>query len=252
MTRGAGAGSPFDELADDYDVGRPRYPDELFDAVASLSGVGWPGARVVDVGAGTGISSRAMLRRGARVLAVDVGPGMLATLRARDPAPVAVMATGERLPLRENSADLLTYAQAWHWVKSAVAATEAARVLRPGGALALWWNDVTADGERWFEEQQEMLEAWSPGYSRDYRENDYTAGLADAAVFRRIDTWSHRWERRLDFATYERWTRSKSYVAALGDRLEEFIARNRAALQAAFPDGVVCEPFVTRLWVAHP
>lgn len=243
--------SRFDPLADDYAAGRPTYPDALYDAVAALAGVPWPGARVVEVGAGTGIATRAMRERGARVLAVDVGPAMLARLRAHAPGVPAVLGRAEALPVASGAADLVAFAQAWHWVDVPRAVAEVVRVLRPGGALAVWWNDVDARGERWWEEQHDRIEAGNPGFTRTYRDEDYGSGIAATGAFRSIEFWAGSWERRLDLDTYERWLRSKSYVAELGDGLERFLTQERASLLRAFPDGVVREPFRVRLWVAR-
>jgi SAM-dependent methyltransferase len=243
--------SPFDALAHDYDAARPRYPDQLYDAVADLSAVAWRGARVADVGAGTGIASRAILARGARVVAVDIGEGVLGVLRDRDAAPVAVIGDAHHLPLRAAAVDLVTFAQAWHWVDVPRAAAEVARVLRPGGALAVWWNEVDAVGEPWWDEQQERLEAGSPGYVRSYRERPYGDELAATGAFAAVTAWHGRWQREIDLDTYERWLRSKSYVAALGDGLADFLAAERESLSRAFPDGIVREPFAVRLWVAR-
>lgn len=237
--------SLFDPLVDAYDAARPPYPDALYDALPHLSG-----AFVVEVGAGTGIATRGLLARGARVLACDLGPAMLRRLVDRTPAfAAAVVADGARLPVRDGVADLVCYAQAWHWMDAAVAAPEARRVLRPGGALACWWNDVDAADTTWWRNQQDRLETWNEAYTRGYRDTDFAAALA--SYFADVTTVEFRWTRTLDRDTYITWLRSKSYVAALGDRLEEFLAAERASLAAAFPDGDVREPFRTRLVLAQ-
>ncbi|CAM5701781.1 hypothetical protein SFUMM280S_00800 [Streptomyces fumanus] len=110
----------------------------------------WPdhplaGARVADIGSGTGISTALLHARGADVIAVEPGAGMAAQFRATLPDVPIVRGTGNALPLARHSADLLTYAQAWHWTDPVLAVPEALRVLRPGGALALWWNTSATD-----------------------------------------------------------------------------------------------------------
>ncbi|MGC5412996.1 SAM-dependent methyltransferase, partial [Streptomyces sp. DT225] len=65
----------FDRAAAQYAAARPSYPDALFDAVEDIAGRPLRGARALDVGAGTGISTRRLLDRGARVVAVEPGPG---------------------------------------------------------------------------------------------------------------------------------------------------------------------------------
>ena len=106
----------FDSVVGDYDAGRPPYPPQLYDAVEELSGLRLRGATVVDVGAGTGIAARGLRERGAYVVALDRGARMLGQLRVRDPGVPAAQADGGDLPVRAGAADLVTYAQTWHWL----------------------------------------------------------------------------------------------------------------------------------------
>lgn len=243
--------SPFDPLADAYDQGRPSYPDAMFDDLERLAGQSLDGAGVVEVGAGTGIATRHMARRGASVVAVDIGSEMLRRLRHHDPTALVALADGEALPFRDGVADLVCYAQAWHWVRVPVAAAEAARVLRPGGSLAVWWNDVDADDFQWWERQQARLEAMSPGYVRHYRTRPFAGEITWTGFFAEAATVTCRWHRTIDIDRYVTWLRSKSYVAAIGDRMDEFLDAERRSLLRVFPDGNVIEPFRTVLVVAR-
>lgn len=227
----------FEQVVDDYDAARPTYPAELFAALP-------PGDRVLELGAGTGLATRGLAGR--RVVATDLGPNMLARLHRNLPAVPVAVARGEALPFADACFDGVCGAQMWHWVDVPTAAAEVARVLRPGGWLALWWNDVDADGQRWFEDQQARLEASSPGYRRSYRTRDYAGELLGTGLLADADEQVLRWSRTLDWPTYERWLRSKSYVQALPD-LDGFLAAERASLADAFPDGRIVEPFVVRL-----
>lgn len=133
----------FDAWAVDYDRYRPGYPDALFDEIsARLSLPDRPA--VVDLGAGTGIASAAMARRGWRVTAVEPGGPMLAALQARVERErlevTPVQATAEQTGLPDASADLATAGQAFHWFDHLAAVHEMARVVRPGGGIALFWN----------------------------------------------------------------------------------------------------------------
>jgi SAM-dependent methyltransferase len=241
----------FDPLVDAYDTARPGYPDQLFRDLERLGGRTLAGADVIEVGAGTGIATRSLLDRGARIVAVDIGELMLARLRRHTPVLPVLRGDGEALPFRAAVCDLVCYAQAWHWVRVPVAAAEAARVLRPAGALAVWWNDVDADGLRWWQRQQERLEEMSPGYRRDYRRRPFADELRWTGHFTEVVTLSFRWWRRLDIDHYLTWLRSKSYVASIGDRVEDFLAAERRSMLRAFPDGLVVEPFRTLLVVAR-
>jgi len=236
--------SPFESLAGVYDAARPTYPDGLYDALPPLAG-----ATVADVGAGTGISARGLLARGARVAAFDLSPAMLARVGSHDGLLGTAVADAHALPLRDGSVDLVTYAQAFHWLTPGTAVPEARRVLRDGGALAVWWNNSDARDEAWWQAQQDLLESLNGDYGRAYRVYDPAADLAIA--FGDVTTATVPWVRRLDVETYLAFLSSKSYVAALGGRMAGFLHVQRELLEATFADGVVAEPYVTRLWVAR-
>jgi SAM-dependent methyltransferase len=244
--------SLFDPLVDFYDAARPSYPDQLLASLADLTQRLY-GARIVEVGAGTGIATRALRSRGATVLPLDHGSAMLARLQQRgDVFPTAVRADAHRLPVRTGWADLVCYAQAWHWTDQPRATAEAARVLRPGGALAVWWNLVQSDGVDWLDRQHARIAAanpnwdWAERYQRHWVDEFEALGWTAQPA-------TCRWIRSLPVDEYLTWMRSKSYVAAIrGDGLERFLAAERDSLLKAFPDGVVVEPFATDLYVARP
>jgi len=139
----------FDAWAADYDRYRPGYPQELFETIAERLALP-ERPLVVDLGAGTGRASLAMAEMGWRVTAVEPGGLMLEQLRARaadDGLIVAtVQASAEETGLDVDSVDLVTAAQSFHWFDTSRALTEIARITRPGGGLALFWN--VRDGER--------------------------------------------------------------------------------------------------------
>lgn len=243
MTLPHGHATAFEQVVDDYDAGRPGYPEALYAALPPLAGL-----RVLELGAGTGLGTDGLVRAGADVVATDLGPRMLARLHRRHPGVPVAVARAEALPLAGGSVDAVCGAQVWHWVDVPVAAAEVRRVLRPGGWLAVWWNDAADAGEPWFEAQQQRLEASSPGYRRTYRDRAYDEELRP--LFAGVSTWTGTWSRELDLDVWERWLRSKSYVQALPD-VEAFVAAERRSLGEAFPSGRVRERFTTRLVLAR-
>ena len=240
-----GQATAFEALVDDYDAARPTYPADLFDALPPLAG-----ARVLELGAGTGLQTPGLLERGAQVVSTDAGRRMLGRLHAKHPAVPVAVARAEALPFAAGTFDGVCGAQMWHWVDVPAAVAEVARVLRPGGWLAVWWNDVDAADQRWHADQQARLEADGAGYRRSYRTRPYADELRATGAFADVRTWSTGWSRELDWPTYERWLRSKSYVAHLHDR-EGFLAAERASLAEAFPDGRIVEPFRVELVTAR-
>jgi SAM-dependent methyltransferase len=125
----------FGSAVDAYERGRPGYPSAV---AAALVPDGT--SLVVDVGAGTGKFTRSLLGRAAAVVAVEPDPAMRARLADLLPTVRALDGTGEAIPLPDGAADVVTFAQSWHWVDRAAGAAEAWRVLRPGGTLGLVWN----------------------------------------------------------------------------------------------------------------
>lgn len=130
----------FDLVADAYDRGRPSYPDEAVDwlLAGSLRTSGAP--QVLELGAGTGKLTEQLLARRCTVTASDPSPAMLAHLARRAPDATATAGTAEQVPVRARSADVVVAAQAFHWFDAPRALEEAARVLRPGGRLAVLWS----------------------------------------------------------------------------------------------------------------
>jgi SAM-dependent methyltransferase len=125
----------FDRQAEAYDRFRPTYPDPVID---ELLGPVPAGLDVLDVGCGTGIASRQMAQRGAKVLGVELAPRM-AEIARRHGVEVEIAAF-EGWDAAGRTFDRVTSAQAWHWLDLPVASAKAAAVLRRGGRLCLIWN----------------------------------------------------------------------------------------------------------------
>jgi ubiquinone/menaquinone biosynthesis C-methylase UbiE len=125
----------FGPVADAYDRGRPTYPA---DAVAWL--VGRQRATVLELGAGTGKLTAQLVAQGHDVHATDPDDAMLDILRERVPQARVSNTSAEEIPLGDRSVDVVVAAQAFHWFDHERALPEIARVLRPGGHLALVWN----------------------------------------------------------------------------------------------------------------
>jgi SAM-dependent methyltransferase len=125
----------FDQQAEAYDRFRPSYPDAVID---ELLGPVPAGLDVLDVGCGTGIASRQMAQRGAKVLGVELAPRMAQI--ARGNGVDVEIAAFEGWDAAARMFDRVTSAQAWHWLDLPVATAKAASVLRPSGRLCLIWN----------------------------------------------------------------------------------------------------------------
>ncbi|AXL89279.1 SAM-dependent methyltransferase [Streptomyces sp. CB09001] len=240
----------FNAAAAQYAANRPSYPPALFDALEELTGRPLKGSRVVDVGAGTGLATARLHERGADVIAVEPGAGMATEFRRTLPGVPVVRGNGNALPLADRSADLLTYAQAWHWTDPALAVPEALRVLRPGGALALWWN-TDAHDVPWIAESSRRIDRHFADLNLPAEKRNLDARFADPTG--NLDFVHHeiRWSRRVPLDTHLANLGSHSvFLTDTEERATAFFTEERRHLLAAFPDGLVEETYDIHLLLA--
>jgi SAM-dependent methyltransferase len=133
-----------DGFADGYDSNRPAPPSALLDILLLLLAQVERPQLVVDLGAGTGLSSRAWADRAHQVIGVEANPSMLARARVATSAAnvsfLSAFAADTGLPA--ECADVVTCAQAFHWMEPGPVLAEIARLLRPGGIFAAYDYDV--------------------------------------------------------------------------------------------------------------
>jgi SAM-dependent methyltransferase len=157
----------FDTAAAEYERHRPEYPEGALRWPAEQLGLG-PGARVLDVGAGTGKLTRGLVALGFDVVAVEPGAPMLHQLRTAVPEAETLEAPAELIPLPDESVDAAFAGQAYHWFDRARAVPELHRVIGAGGGLALLWN--------WWDERDPLQRELGPvvgfGGHRPFAEDD--------------------------------------------------------------------------------
>lgn len=237
----------FDKVAASYAANRPSYPPALLDAVEELADRPLNGARVADIGAGTGLATALLHSRGAHVIAVEPGPAMASQFRLTLPDVPVVLGDGNNLPLASESIDVLTYAQAWHWTDQHKSVPEALRVLHPGGALALWWNDSDS-AVGWIADQDARLRRL---FGAEDSEPDPTARFRHLPPELSFATRQVSWTRSVPVETHLANLASYSDFLVLGkNATETFLAAERDLLAEAFPNGTVKERYVVSLAVA--
>lgn len=148
----------FEKVADLYDRYRPGYPDEV---------VTWfrlpPGARVLDLGCGTGISARLFAKHGYSVVAIDPNAPMLEKARAHGGDVTYALGRAESTGQPDHAFDLAYAAQAFHWFELEPTMRELRRVLKPGGRAAAIWN-LRAPTPA-MREYEELLRRYSSEYA---------------------------------------------------------------------------------------
>jgi SAM-dependent methyltransferase len=229
------AATSFGSHAAEYERGRPSYPAEL---------VSWlvpdDATTVVDVGAGTGKLTAALIAPGRTVVAVDPDAQMLDALRGRLPEVETREGTGESLPLTDASVDAVTFGQSWHWVDPTRGSAEAARVLRPGGVLGLLWN-IRDERVAWVAELSAVMH-----HSAAERLID-SGGPQVAEPLGPLETREVAWERRMSVEDVVAMAASRSYViTAEPDRRARILDAVRdLARSVVEADGLARLPYVT-------
>jgi SAM-dependent methyltransferase len=207
----------FDAIAADYDRVRPSYPPALVDEACARAGLE-PGARVVEVGCGTGKLTAALVERGLDVDCVDPGAAMVEVARQRLAGTSARfhVVPFEQVELPPGAFGAVFSATAFHWVDPSVSWPKAAALLRPGGVLAL----LTHVGAR-TELDDEYLAAWR-------------AVLPEAAEWGARDPdmlWTGVEERRGDVARVWSWLTKRDVKNPRAARLFADVQVARVAVE---------------------
>jgi len=253
----------FDTAALRYDRARPGYPAALFADVVALSGIP-PSGRILEIGCGTGQATLPFARRGYRIVCVELGPHLAALARhnlAAFPDVEVRVGAFEETPLAPASFDLAIAASSFHWLDPAVALPKIAAALKPGGAIALFWNRHvwTEASAPFFEAVQEVYRRETPELDRTWRPlprpeevpTPVAREIEETGRFGPVTVQRYPWE-----ATYD----AEGYVNLLGtysDHLRQApAARDRlfrgiADLINTRFGGEISKGYLTVLYLAH-
>jgi len=217
----------FASVADAYERGRPDYPPAVVDALAAELGL-VPGARVLDLAAGTGKLTRALVAAGLDVVAIEPQDALRAVLAERVGVERTLAGLAEAIPLADASVDAVTVADAFHWFDRDAALAEIRRVLRVGGGLAVLSTAPDWRGASWGHELGTLL--------RDERpEHPHFDGPSWQEAVRAVGGWSEPCEVRvttaqpLDRERIVDYLASMSWIAAIKEPArEELLERVRA------------------------
>jgi SAM-dependent methyltransferase len=238
----------FGPHADAYRA-RPTYPAELVDGLCSDAGAR-AGDAVADVGAGTGIFTALLVERGFSVTAVEPNPAM----RARAPEMNVRWLAGsfDATGLEDGSQRWVTAAQAFHWARPATALPELRRVLGPGGALTVLWNDRESDRDPLVAWTAALIKTLVPDFDEAYRNKPWAEILATGGSFGDVVAREHRHTVTMSRARYVDLWRSHNRLAV--EAGPKRLARFFAALDDHLDRESVAEvhvPYMSRAWTAR-
>jgi len=233
----------FSDRVEDYVKYRPTYPR----AAAECALDGAPPGTIVDVGAGTGIWTALLVGRGREVIALEPNAEMRAAA-PQLPRVTWLDGTAEATGLPNESAALVTVAQAFHWFRAEEALREFARILVPGSHVALIWN---------------RRSRWNL-FTLGYREAILSVGAETAAermtfdpavfhssgVFEEPERFAFPHAQNLDREGLHGRARSASYVPKTGPRAEELGARLDELFDNHATDGRVQLVYECEVWRA--
>jgi SAM-dependent methyltransferase len=228
----------FSRSAYAYERARPGYPGEAVEQFASRLA---PGARVLDLAAGTGKLTRPLLAAGLDVVAVEP----VAEMRAALPDSVrALEGTAQAIPLADACVDAVSVGQAFHWFAEEAALREIHRVLRARGTLALFWNRRVEEDPV----NRQISELLAP-YQADvptHRHDAWRSAFEHTTLFGPLEEWVFANEQRLDADGLEARIGSISFIAALEEPERSEVLRRARSLAG---DGVAMVPYRCELQV---
>ena len=239
----------FNRKSDDYSQFRPAYPVAAADWLRSKVA----GECAVDIGAGTGIFTRLLLACFKHVSAVEPNADMRREFFKNLPDVHCLISTGEATSLPDSSVDLITVAQAFHWLDEELFKKEALRILRPAGKVAIIWNSSLKND--FTEARNRVCQKYCPRF-RSGHAGKRSAAEGDEFLrtiyFRQVEVAVFNNPFVMDLRTYEGNIRSRSYALLPGEHdYEVFMAEIRNVFAEYSQNGVVTEPQETQIYLGN-
>jgi SAM-dependent methyltransferase len=238
----------FGSVAADYDRFRSQPPGAALDWLLPRR----PGV-FADLGAGTGLFTRALAGRATRLIAVEPDARMRGILASSTPQAEVLAGRGEEIPLPDASADAVFISSAWHWMDSDLAAQEVARVLRDGGRFGVIWTGRDRETD-WLRPEDWFTES---GVDRDRNWARSNIGQRESALpagdaFTNIETHTFLFSEPMTPADLVEMLATHSrIIASPAAAQQRGRARAIAAISALFPAAdTIHVPMRSRCWRA--
>jgi SAM-dependent methyltransferase len=237
----------------DYVKARPTYPAQIIDTLREQIAFN-PAKIIVDVGAGTGISSKLFLDAGNTVYAVEPNAAMRAAAIAqlgKSPNYHAVDGTAEATTLAACSIDLIVAAQAFHWFDRRAFGTECRRIGRVDALLLVMWNSRVTSGSEFAEGYERLLLERANGYTRVNHQQLTFEQISEAfAAPPKLTELAN--EQVMNFEFLKARVASSSYTPPMGDpQHEPLMAELRELFDRTASGGLVKIEYRTELYLGR-
>ncbi|MDP4219562.1 MAG: class I SAM-dependent methyltransferase [Bacteroidota bacterium] len=249
----------FNALAEQYNAYRPHYPPQALLFLVTLGELDRT-SDVADIGTGTGRIALELAKYVRLVYAVDTANVMLDQLQITAEEEGlsnirTIEAPGEATGLQSESLDLVSLAQAFHWMDKPSALKEASRILKPEKSLVLLWNQVTNTKDDYYSEIVGLIKKYNPHYKggADILSADFADHINASHLFSPPERYTFSFEAIYSPENYIGFLLSKSYIGVgIGSSdLPHFIEGSYLVLKDAFPDGNVVEKYETVMLAAR-
>ena len=239
----------FGKTAVDYRKHRAGFPEDYFARIAPY-GIGIKGQRILDLGTGTGTVARGLARRGCTLTAIDPSLALMEQAKMLD-AEIGVQidyleASAEQTGLPDASFDVVTAGQCWHWFKRDLAALEAKRLLRPGGALVISHFDWLPLKGNVVEATESLILQHNPAWKGAHGKGIYPPWFADLSIagFCGIESFSFDIDVAYSREAWRGRIRASAGVAASlpQAQVEIFDGELAELLDTKFPPQPLCIP----------
>lgn len=240
----------FSSRVENYTRYRPSYPKEVVDVLRAECGL-TPEFVVADIACGTGLFTRLLLENGNRVFGVEPNKEMREAggqYLAAFPKFTSIAAIAESTTLPDQSFDLITCAQAAHWLKREEAIREFQRILKPGRFVAIIFNDRQVKGNAFSDDYEKLVVKYGTDYSEVQRLGRIFEGVDFFAPFRcRKRTLPNHQD--FDYASLEGRLLSSSYAPQPGEpKHEAMLADLRQLFEKHQRDGLVRMEYDTNIY----
>lgn len=243
----------FGKTANDYAQYREGFPQSLITRL-QMHSIGLKGQKIVDLGTGTGTLARHFAEVGAKVCGIDIAKELLEQAKAFDKRSKVnvdyLLGSAEQLPFEDNSQDVITAGQCWHWFDAKQTTKECFRVLKPGGALVICHFDWIPLPENVVELTEKIILKHNPFWRMGGGTGLYPRWLLDVSTqgFQHLETFSYD---HVVTYSHERWRgriRASAGISATltSDQVAHFDSEHKSELDSKFPEDLLNIPH--RIW----